>query len=775
MMSHGFFLPARYGRLGSWEGIANDGGERQPAGMPPVATPEMTNAARRWVVLCVGAVALSACTTASQRAQPPPPRPITGAPRAEAGKTPAPAMTEITLEDEDKKPPRPNVEMYPGTGTFVNPKAVAPRPPDTGGEYTLNFEATDLQEVVKAVLGDLLKESYFIDPKVTGQVTIQTSRPLKRAELLPTLENLLRLNGAVLLRSDGLYKVMPGPQATRGSPPTSVQRVAAARGYGIRVVPLRFVSARELHKLIEPFLPPDAPQIVDEQRNLLILTGTEQELESTMELVEIFDVDWLNGMSVGLFKLKDAEVKTLHTEMEKIFGEKDSPVSGVVRMVPVERLNALLVVTSRPDYLEHAREWVERLDQVADAVGPRLFVYRVQNGKAADLATVLGGIFGAEATKEGGPPPAELAPGEEPTTLDSGNQRTSEREGELGGEEMGGGQRRGERSKEPAVSVVSTENLKIIADESTNALVILARTQDYEMIVTALKNLDVIPLQVLIEASVIDVTLTDNLQYGVEWFFRNETPGGGRAEGTLDLSGVVARGAEMGAPAVPGLFSYALFDDLNRVRAVITAIAAQAKLEVLSSPSLMVLDNQTATIEVVNEISVNTQARQSTIDPDAPIIASSEFKEVGVILEVTPRVNQGGRITLDLSQEVSEQDPNVDPESQAGGNPAFIRRKIESTVTVQSGETLVLGGLISDQKSGSETGVPFLKDLPVLGGLFRQTSDFVERQELIVLLTPKAVRDQAEARAVTKEFRERLRELEGAGPGEVPRSAPSPR
>ncbi|MGH8473450.1 MAG: type II secretion system secretin GspD, partial [Gammaproteobacteria bacterium] len=236
----------------------------------------ITIAARWWVLVCVCAVALSACTTAARRAQPPPPRPITAAPRAEVGKTPAPAMTEITLEDKDKKPPRPDIEMYPGTGTFVNPKGVAPRPPDTGGEYTLNFEATDLQEVVKAVLGDLLKESYFIDPKVTGQVTIQTSRPLKRAELLPTLENLLRLNGAVLLRSDGLYKVMPGSQATRGSPPASVQRVAAARGYGIRVVPLRFVSARELHKLIEPFLPPDAPQIVDEQRNLLILTGTEQ-------------------------------------------------------------------------------------------------------------------------------------------------------------------------------------------------------------------------------------------------------------------------------------------------------------------------------------------------------------------------------------------------------------------------------------------------------------------------------------------------------------------
>ncbi|MGH8585235.1 MAG: type II secretion system secretin GspD [Gammaproteobacteria bacterium] len=739
----------------------------------------MTNAARWWVVLCVGAVALSACTTASQRAQPPPPRPITGAPRAEAGRTPAPAMTEITLEDEDKKPPRPPIEMYPGTGTFVNPKAGAPRPPDTGGEYTLNFEATDLQEVVKAVLGDLLKESYFIDPKVTGQVTIQTSRPLKRAELLPTLENLLRLNGAVLLRSDGLYKVMPGAQATRGAPPTSVQRVAAARGYGIRVVPLRYVSARELHKLIEPFLPPDAPQIVDEQRNLLILTGTEQELESTMELVEIFDVDWLNGMSVGLFKLKDAEVKTLHAEMEKIFGEKDSPVSGVVRMVPVERLNALLVVTSRPDYLEHAREWVERLDQVADAVGPRLFVYRVQNGKAADLATVLGGIFGAEATKEDGPPAAELAPGEEPTTLDSDSPRTSEREGELGGEESGVGQRRGGRSKEPAVSVVSTENLKIIADESTNSLVILARTQDYKMIETALKNLDVVPLQVLIEASVIEVTLTDNLRYGVEWFLKHGAPGNETAQALFDLTpggdpsvpppteGSIPSTIGLLGPLVAPNFSYAFLGS-GSVKVILNALALESKLEVLSSPSLMVLDNQTATIKVVNQIPVQTQQQQSTI-ADSNIISSVEFKDAGVILEITPRVNQGGRITLDLVQEVTDVGARVPPSN----NTSFFQRNIETSVTVQSAETIVIGGLITRNKSDSNTGIPILKDLPVLGTLFGDTTDTDRRTELMVLLTPKAVRDLGEARAVTKEFRERLKELEAAGPGEAPRR-PSP-
>jgi len=672
-----------------------------------------------------------------------------------------PPITEfISLDDpDDKKPLKTEVEMYPGSGTFVKPQGgyKAPPPSDDTGEYTLNFENTDLQEVVKAVLGDLLKENYFIDPKVAGTTTIQTTRPLKRHELLPTLENLLRLNGASLLRTEGMYKIVPSPQAARGSPPSSVSRLAAARGYTIRVVPLRYISARELHKLIEPFLPQDAPQIVDAQRNLLILTGSEQEIQAAVELVELFDVDWLSGMSMALFKLQHAEVKTLHAELEKIFGDKDSPMTGVVRMVPVERLNALLVVATRPGYLDQARKWVERLDQIGESVSPRLYVYRVQNGKAADLAAVLGGIFGAEAKpSEAGAPPPEFAPGETQATLESESEPPT----------PGGGLSKSSRSKTKGkerggVSVVATETLRIIADEVNNALLIMAKPQDYKMIESALKRLDVIPLQVLIEASVVDITLTDDLQYGIEWLFRNSAPGSNSiGQGTFNLGGLPLA-------AVPGAgFSYALFSG-NEVKAVLNALANQGKLNVLSSPSLMVLDNQTATIKVVDEVPVITQARTpvDTVNQDSiDQLQSVEFKEVGVILEVTPRVNLGGRITLDLSQEVSEVDRSPTAVATAG-NPAFINRNVQTTVTVQSGETLVLGGLISETKIQSNQGVPFLKDIPVLGALFSQTTDFTERQELIVLLTPRAVRDQAEARAVTDEFRHRLRELESITPG----------
>ncbi len=728
-------------------------------------------------LLATALLGLAACAGPRARA----PLPASPAPVARA---PTPPQTTPLQQTEviplggtegPEKQKKTEVELFPGTGVFVGPdrvSGVAGKPKEVAGEYTLNFEATDLQEVVKAILGDLLKMNYYIDPKVTGTITIQTSRPLRRDELLPTLDNLLRLNGATLIRAQGIYKVLPAPQAARGSPPATVRQVSAASGYGIRVVPLRYISARELHKLIEPFLPPDSPQIVDEQRNLLMLTGTQQEIQATVELIEIFDVDWLAGMSMALFKLQNADVKTLHGELEKVLGEKDSPLAGIVRMVPVERLNALLVVSSRPGYLEHARRWVERLDRVGDAVSPRIYVYRVQNGKAADLAAVLGGIFGAEA-KAGEPtaPEPEAAPGESLASLESEPQE-GERQGLGSGAGLGQRRKPERREGAAAVSVVETETLRIIADDVNNALVILAQPKDYEMIESALKRLDVIPLQVHIEASVVEITLTDNLQYGVEWFFKNTIGDNtglgalsfGNAGGPLSFEPPADNGGMAFSPFPTG-FSYTLLNDANQIRAVLTALASQDKLNVLSSPSLLVLDNQTANIRVVSQVPVTTQQQQFTGDAQANVLNSVEFKDAGVILEVTPRVNLGGRITLELRQEVSEPVQGSANPDFAGGNPTFTERSIESSVTVQSGETLILGGLISETKTQSNSGIPFLKDIPVLGALFSTTVDFINRRELMVLLTPRAVRDQAEARAVTEEFRRRLRELEGVEPG----------
>jgi general secretion pathway protein D len=728
----------------------------------------------RLASMLVFGVLISACATVppsgeKQPAEPRSPVTVTSLPSSPDKRTllreDTGAATEIipleepgALAGEERK--KTVSELHRGTGTFVNTReAYRKKPVEAGtGEYTLNFEATDIQEVVKIILGDILKESYFIDPKVAGVATIQTSRPLTKQQLLPTLENLLRLNGAALRRVDGIYKIVPIPQARSGSVGP------AARGYGTRIVPLRSISAREMGKLLEPFLAPDSPKpLVDEPRNVLILSGSEPELQGLMELVEVFDVDWLQGMSLGIFKLQNAEAKTLVGELEKVFLDKDSPLTGLLRLVPIERLNALLVITQRPGHLDQARRWIEQLDQVTDAVDPQIYVYRVKNGKAKDLAAVLAGIFGAEAKGPPEAPEAELAPGESPLRLETEAESETERPARGGTStdyKPGGTKKTGVKTGETAPTVVATETLRIIADEATNSLVIHATAQDYKMIEAALRHLDIVPLQVLIEASVVEVTLMDELRYGVEWFFNNKL-GEFKGRGTLDLIPPGAPAFRMFRPLFGG-FSYGLLNSQGQVSVALQALASKTKLNVLSSPSLMVLDNHAAVIKRVQQIPVISETLASTTaDPNVPSVrTSSEYKDAGVILEVTPRINVGGRITLELVQEVSEPGPAEPPTF----NPSFQQRQIQSTVTVQSGETLVLGGLIQDNRDTAKSSIPLLSDIPLLGPLFRYTTDTARRTELIVLLTPKAVRSQEESRAVTEEFRQRLKDLETITP-----------
>jgi general secretion pathway protein D len=686
----------------------------------------------------------------------------------------AKAQGGLTAVDTPAPPPRPiqalppQTEIYPGTGTFIDGSTAKSGPPvknNGAGEYSLNFEAMDLQEVVKAILGDLLKQNYIIDPKVTGLVTLQTSHPLRREELLPTLENLLRLNAAVLIEEGGSYKILPQEQAVGGHLSATIGKNPSARGYAVHIVPLRYISAREMHKIIEPYTPADAPAMVDEQRNLLILTGTQAELKNLIALVDMFDVDWLRGMSVGLFRLRKAQAKTLITELESIFGGKDGPLGGWVRFVPIERMNAILAVSGKAEHLQTTRNWIEHLDKAEETQSvPRLFVYRVKNGKAKDLAAVLAGIFGAETPSGGtGVPAPELAPGEISATV--GRNDTVQPGGDTQAL-VGGTEAANPDPSNGQLTVVANEQVRIIADQRNNSLVIMAKPQDYQMIEETLKSLDVVPLQVLIEASVVEITLTDTLQYGVEWFMNHTVAGGGK--GAMTSGGALGGGGAVNlANAIPGTpsFTYAVLNANNKIQVLLEALSRESKVDVLSSPSLMVLDNQTATIKVVDQVPIITQSRQSTQATDAPIVSNVEYKDAGVILEVTPQVNLGGRITLDLQQDVTD----VGEVESNTGNRRFLQRNIKSTVTVQSGETIVLGGLIKKNSSLSKSGVPFVKDIPLLGNLFSTTAKDSERKELIVLLTPKAVRSENEAHDVTDEYRQRLQELKSTMSWKEPR------
>jgi len=650
----------------------------------------------------------------------------------------------------------------PGSGVMVRPApaGIADARTQADGDVKLNFQNANLLEVVKVILGDMLEINYTVDPSVQGTVSMQTTGALRRDDLIPTLELLLRMNSAALITSQGVYRIVPlaNAMAEVRAPQLGDSSLPLPTGFGVRVVPLRYVSAEEMAQILEPFVVGNNQLLrVDSARNLLILAGNSSDMARLLETVQVFDVDRMAGMSVALFTPEFVDASTLATDLEALLNDpQHGLMAGLVRFIVVERLNGLMVVTSRAEHLARVREWVRRLDRDTGDADPRLFIYRVQNGKATDLADVLTKLFTPEAAEA--VPAAELAPGLTPKTIGR-TSATSVARNTLPAATGEGDMAPAPQAQNPGPAAVATaegggislgrtERVQVIADEPNNALLILARGSEYRQILTALRQLDVTPMQVLIEVTIAEVTLTDNLSFGVEWFFKNHF-GSKTGIGTLDL------GAEGISPLQPG-FSYALRGGDNVVQFVLNTLASESNLSVISSPSLLVLNNQEATINVGEEVPLTTQQQQSTVTEGAAIINAIEYRDTGVMLKVKPRVNAGGLVIMEVEQEVSQATSTSDADPLT---PRIRQRKIGSTVAVDSGNTIILGGLIEDSRDLSESGIPWFHKIPGLGALFGTKADNQSRKELIVLITPRAVSSGNAALQVTEEYRRRLQRL----------------
>lgn len=633
-----------------------------------------------------------------------------------------------------------------GTGEFVanSPVKEMPDSPVVEGDIILNFQGTDINEFIKVILSDMLNENFVIDPQVSGTVTIETSRPVSKKELFPLLEEILAINNAVIYKSEGLYKILPRAKVVKGNLSPDNLEQTSNTGYRVKIIPLEYIAAQEMQKILEPFLTDGGNVRVDKQRNLLILAGTPQELETLQETIDIFDVDWLRGMSVGLYPLDYVDPGTLKSELDAILlgvdGNSDTELlGGLVRTLAIERLHSILLISSTPSALREAEIWLHRLDRPGEQIGQHLYVYKVQNAKATELADLLGNIFNDTTYSDYVSDPS-LAPGTTPVEIANtqGESEVSQDISSANTSELSSG-----------VSLDSSSPIKIIADDTRNALVILAAPGDYKMVAATIQKLDVVPLQVLIEASILEVTLNDNLNYGVEWFFKNGIGSTHEGQGQLDL------GAAGIAALAPG-FSYTIVNSLGNVRVALNALEEESEIKVLSSPSLMVLDNQTATINVGDEIPIATRSSVSTVDPNAPSVNEISFRETGVTLDVTPRVNNSGLVTMEIKQEVSQA---IDTTTSNIDSPTIQQRQINSTVAINSGETIVLGGLIQDIETQAESGIPILYKLPIIGKLFGTTDESARRTELIVLITPHVVRNNNDARKITNEFRRKLQSL----------------
>ena len=677
---------------------------------------------------------LVGCESAQQR----PVQPLSDPEQGKIFKSGAPLVVHSDVVANQNEPAEKKTlsRVYKGTGQFIRGGRGAPEAKLNSDELiTLNFQDQEIRAAVQVAF-DVLGKKFWVDPAVSGKVTFQADIPM--SALLPTIESILKLSDVVVVHGkDDVYKIVPINTAKKGL----LLPTKSRSGYRAQVFALNYIAASEMAKIVSTSTADKTGIISDDSRNLLIVSGTGPELEQVAEAVKIFDVNWLKGMSVGIFGIEHTDAKSVAGELNHIIDKDKNPSAGLIRIVQIERINSLLVITPQSHYLDQIGVWVRRLDRPGSQAGQRLYVYYVQNGKAADLADILNQVVGDDGGGKA-KPKAQGAVAAAPVSSTAGDNPFQT-------------QQLGASAPAPAsvgsgIQFNSQSDIRVIADEVNNALLIKADPAGYRLVRSALSKLDITPLQVLVEVTIAEVILRDDLEYGVEWFFKNSIEGAA-ADGILDvgLAGL--------ANAFTG-FQYTVRKGGDSVRAVIEVLQDESDVKILSSPSVLVLNNQTAQIEVGDEVPILTQqSTSSSQDADNPFVVNSvEYKQTGILLNVTPRVNVGGLVTLEVVQEVSDV---VNTQTSAIDSPTITQRKIETLVAVNSEQTVILGGLIREQNEEIVAGIPYLKDMPIIGALFGSTSLNAERSELIVMITPHVIENHQRAQQVTNEFRRKMKGL----------------
>lgn len=658
-----------------------------------------------------------------------------------------------------------------GTGALIGgsaPKGSPSARPE--GNFVLNLASVPLQQAAKTVLGDMVGVNYVVDPRVDGVVSVQTTQPVSKAEALELFQAALAPIGAVLVQSRGLYRISPADQSATGAIATGPgANEPAVVGNGIRVVPLKYVSATEVARVLEPMMPKGAIVQADDSRSIIAIKGSPAEIDSMLDTISVFDVDVMRGMSFAVVPVKSPQPEKMVEELKAVFGaEKEGPMKGRVRFISNSRLGAILVVSSQPGYLSRAQTWIKRLDARAIGSERQLHVYQVQNRPVAELAAVLQSMFSSEMkvvrpTRNVSPKSAQASFSNK--TAGGSNQAVAATPDQgLGGQQAGMMNRSGAAAAgdnpasgantdadaalsdaaDPSNSSTGKDSeppIKIVADETKNSLLIMANENDFQRVLRVIQGLDVVASQVLIEAVIAEVTLNDQLQYGVQWqLSKGNTP-------TATFSNIATGGV---AAAFPG-FNYAF--NAASIATTLSALNSLTHVNVISTPSLMVLDNKTARLQIGDQVPITTQTATSTVTASTAIVNSITMQDTGVILSVTPRINESGRVQLDIEQEVSSVTKTT---SSSIDSPTIQQRRVKTTVVVNDGEVLALGGMIQEQKNKTSDQIPILGDIPGVGAMFSNRSDNVQKTELIILITPRVVRDGAESRLVTEEYRRKM-------------------
>jgi len=646
------------------------------------------------------------------------------APQIQAAPAPNPAAPATPAAAQPAPPP----QQPPA------PPGAAPAPALQGDDVatiSLHLDNTDIYQVIK-IICDNLGLNYIIDPAVRGTVNINTSGTLRRSDLLPILETILKINGATMVKIGNFYQVIPTTSAAKQ--PLSVQdqisQTLPDDQMTLQIIRMKFVAAAEMAKLLMPYLSEGANIVSYDAGNILLVTERRSNLRKLMDIIDIFDNKVFEGDRVRLLPVRNSLVRDLIADLKTVFagyGFSETGGGGAIKFLPLERMNSILVITGNPSIFDEVQTWIDRLDQPLPNAGLRNYVYKMKNAKATAIQAVLSSLYGSatqRAQLTAAPAPAGgAAPNGTPFTAPAA-------------------------AAPPAPPNAPSSDVRIIADETSNTLIFQTTPQLWAEIERTLLQLDVLARQVLIDAQIYEVTLDDSLSLGISAFLQNRvTP---NPQTTASFAG---------APPVFSATTFALIGRTRELLLFLNASENRSRVRTLSAPSVLVSDNMAADFQVGAEIPVPTSSSVTPVQSGGTNLFAQtiSFRPTGVLLRVKPQINDSGTVTLELSQEVSQATANT---TSAVVAPVIGKTAVNSTIVVHDEETIAISGFIRESKELARSRIPLLGRIPVAGTLFGNTRNASNRSELIILITPHVMRTKEDAEATTEELKSKLREVQ---------------
>ena len=637
-------------------------------------------------------------------------------------------------------PPAPVVPPQIPPGTQIAPEQIKTllQKPREENYIILNFDNANLKDVINTV-SSITKENFIVSPGLNAMITIHSSGKIPGSELLSVFESILEVNNMALVKSGQFYKIVPG--AAVKQKPLEIKKGKDSEALTsedrpvTQIIPVEYVPVSELTAIFQPLISQFGSIIPNPRNNLLIINDMASNIKRILLILKEIDVDAFQNTRMFFFQPKYSDAKTIADDLTGIVSALNLGREGGIAILPIERINSLIIFSASPSLLESVKKWVQKLDEEV-TTGQNIFVYPIQNVKADTIANILKTIYTGEIVQKAKTPSQPVSqPGQPP------------------------------QRPQPAAAKTEGTKVEIATFEPTNSLVILAPPGIYRDIVDTIKKLDIYPHEVLIEVLIAEVTLTDTDKFGIQWSaLQGVSIEGdsftGRVQNSSGSSDAPSLSAT--APALAGAaagISYLLFKP-DRLIAMIHALASKGKVDVLSSPRLLVRNQEEASIEVGSDIPTSTSTAQTAVTTTTSTLTQNiEYKTVGIKLKIKPSINDEKTVVLDIEQEVSDQLSNVTVGQAGYTYPSFSTRKTKTSVVVPDKQTIVIGGIIKEKKDKSYQGIPLLSSIPLLGYFFRYTVDTSSKTELIIMLTPYVVATKTEADVITTEFMEKLQEV----------------